>query len=127
MSEFNFTAARINALKPVEKDTWHKDTTKGKNATGLWLRQRKTELAKSSTLHKPKYIGGSLTWVFTGYINGRTRKITIGKWPAITVDEARKAAKNFTGQIANKIDPRAAISDEVAKRKKKEAKKLRNR
>jgi len=54
MSEFNFTAARINALKPVEKDTWHKDTTKGKNATGLWLRQRKTELAKSSTLHKPK-------------------------------------------------------------------------
>jgi integrase len=66
------TYAKIRAVKPGPSDVWVGD---GTNA--LWLR-----VATS----------GRKSWVIRGYVNGKLRKETIGRYPGMSLTEARTVA-----------------------------------
>ncbi|MGA2638425.1 tyrosine-type recombinase/integrase [Methylocella sp.] len=51
--------------------------------------------------------GGARSWAFRFSLNGRTGKLTIGPYPAITIAEARAEAKAATAKVAKGIDPAA--------------------
>ena len=51
------------------------------------------------------YPSGKKTFIFSYRMNGRQRLISIGKYGAITVDQARKHAQKMIAQIINEEDP----------------------
>ncbi len=51
---------------------------------------------------------GAKTFYRYGRINGRPARVKIGRWPDITVEQARKACKSLSGKVADGIDPEAA-------------------
>ena len=80
----------------------------------------KTVLEKLSTPEKTtifwdeKYIGfgvrvqpsGAKTFFFQGRSKGKLIKVTIGRFGALTAEQARVKAKKYDGELANGIDPR---------------------
>ena len=44
---------------------------------------------------------------------GVTRRVTIGKFPAVTPDDARKIALTYASEVARKIDPQERIKAET--------------
>ena len=58
--------------------------------------------------------GGSKAFFIEKLIKNKLRRITIGRYPEITVEQARKEAQKLLGQIATGIDP-------IAERKEKKA------
>lgn len=59
--------------------------------------------------------GGSKAFFVEKLVCHKLRRITIGRYPALTVEQARKQAQKILGQIAVGIDP-------IAERKEKKAK-----
>ena len=51
--------------------------------------------------------GGAKTFVLLYRQNGRKHRLTLGKWPAMTLAEAHKAARKRGGEIADGKDPAA--------------------
>jgi integrase len=49
--------------------------------------------------------GGTKTFILYRKIKGRPRRITIGRFPAVTVERARQLAQKMSGKIADGIDP----------------------
>lgn len=58
--------------------------------------------------------GGSKAFFVEKLINRKLRRITIGRYPGLTVEQARKQAQKLLGQIASGIDP-------IAERREKKA------
>lgn len=50
---------------------------------------------------------GAKAFVLEKRVHGKVRRYTLGRYPDLTVEEARKAALQLLGQIASGIDPRA--------------------
>jgi integrase len=59
--------------------------------------------------------GGSRAFFVEKLVNRRLRRITIGRYPDLTVEQARKQAQKLLGQIATGIDP---IAERKAKKMK---------
>jgi integrase len=63
---------------------------------------------------------GVRSWNFRYRVAGKARKLTIGRWPAITVDAARKLAQQAAAKVAGGADPhqekKAARRREVAEK-----------
>jgi integrase len=51
---------------------------------------------------------GAKTFYFRKWVNGRASRIPLGKFPGMSVENARKAAQAYVGQIAKGIDPAVA-------------------
>jgi integrase len=58
--------------------------------------------------------GGSKAFILEKRINRKLKRITLGRYPEITVEMARKEAQKYLGEIATGIDP-------IAKRQKAQA------
>ena len=86
-NRFAFTEAKIKALPtPATGRAWHYDTKAG----GLCV---------------CKTAAGSTSFYFYRRINGRPARLLLGKWPQLTVEQARTAAQAKMGQIAEGRDP----------------------
>jgi integrase len=86
----------VDALKPVDRDTLHRDT----DLKGFALRVKPPSA---------KHPAGARTWV-ARYRNsaGRTRQLKLGPVGALTPDEARQLARKALGRVADGHDPSAA-------------------
>lgn len=51
--------------------------------------------------------GGSKTFSFRYYINGKQKRYTLGKYPALKLAEARRAAREIAEQVSTGTDPQA--------------------
>jgi len=49
--------------------------------------------------------GGTRTFIFRKKINGRVRRISLGRFPGLNAEQARKLAVKFSGEIAAGEDP----------------------
>ena len=58
---------------------------------------------------------GVKSYIAEGRVNGRTRRLTLGKVTALTIKEARREAKRRLGQLATGHDPVAARQAERAR------------
>jgi integrase len=58
--------------------------------------------------------GGAKAFILEKRINRKVKRITLGKYPEITAEKARKMALEYLGEIATGIDP-------IAKRKQEQA------
>src|SRR5579872_6779272 len=59
--------------------------------------------------------GGTKAFYVEKLVGNKLRRITIGRYPELTVEQARKEAQNMLGKIATGIDP-------IAERKERRAK-----
>ena len=87
-----FTEARIKKLPPPDSQgtaDWYQDDHKNHS--------RKLRLRVSHT--------GVRSWYYYAKVAGVPRRISIGEWPDVTVDKARKVAAKHSGEIAGGIDP----------------------
>jgi integrase len=84
----NFTKAALENLpRPTEqKRKFYKDT-----------RVKELSLAVQESGYKSFYV--------TKWINGKSERILLGKFPDLTVEQARKGAQALLGQIASGINP----------------------
>ena len=56
---------------------------------------------------------GCKTWVWDGRINRRMRRITIARWPDLTLNEARAEALRIRHDIAIGLDPSPKRDEEI--------------
>ena len=87
------TEAEIEAIKPVRYARWLAD------GEGLYL------------LVSPK---GPRHWHFRYSFKGKRRKLSIGRYPVVTLERARSRKKSYCDLLANGIDP-AALRDTLGK------------
>lgn len=59
--------------------------------------------------------GGSKAFFIEKLVNRKLRRITLGRYPALTVEQARKQAQKMLGQIATGIDPIAERNESKLK------------
>ncbi|SIQ61561.1 tyrosine-type recombinase/integrase [Marinobacterium stanieri] len=64
--------------------------------------QRDTSLTGFGVRVSPK---GTKSFVYENRVNGRFKRVTIGRFPALTVDQARKMASKLVGDMVQGIDP----------------------
>jgi hypothetical protein len=89
MASFNLTAARIAALpKAATGQDFYRDSKQ----PGFGVRVSP---------------GGTISFFAEGRVNGKTRRITIGPWPQLTVEEARRVAKVILSELIRGIDRKA--------------------
>jgi integrase len=99
----NLTKAKIEKFVSARMPADKMEVVLGDNAvTGLGLRMRAT---------------GSCSWVLVYRKRGAGRKegprrVTLGSWPALTLDAARAAAKAMVGEIALRKDPAVELRSE---------------
>lgn len=60
---------------------------------------------------------GARSFVIVKKINGRARRLTLGRFPALRLDDARQAAHSIAGELARGIGP-------IASRKAARARKI---
>lgn len=53
------------------------------------------------------YSGGSKTFSYRYYINGKQKRYTLGKYPSLKLAEARRAAREIAEQVSKGTDPQA--------------------
>lgn len=82
-----FSNRSIKALSP--KDTKYRVWDKG-GLTGLYLMVMPT---------------GTKTFRYFYRLNGLSQDIKIGRYPTLSIDEARSIAKGYAAQVANRISP----------------------
>jgi integrase len=88
-THFDFTKPKLEALgvpKPGARIVYH-DTHK--NAAGLQLR----------------HSGNTKTFFIQKRVDGRPERVTIGKFPDMSIENARKEAARLSSLIAQKINP----------------------
>ena len=56
--------------------------------------------------------GGACTWVWEGRVKGRVRRITLGRYPAFSLPQARQRALEVAAAVTRGEDPAAAIARE---------------
>lgn len=61
--------------------------------------------------------GGQKSWVYRYYFNGRTLRVTLGKWPGIGLADARRQAGEAMKQVQQGVDPGQVIREKKAKMK----------
>jgi len=96
---FRFTEARLRTLKPAPTGKRLRYHDEGQ--TGLCLRVTDA---------------GTKTFKLYRKVNGKPVDLTLGRWPALTVETARKVAQEQLGSIASGVDVQAskrAIRDET--------------
>jgi integrase len=99
----NLTKTKIEKFVTAGTPSGKSETVLWDNAvTGLGLRVRAT---------------GAASWAFVYRKRGAGRKepsrrVTLGSWPALTLDAARAAAQAMVGEIALKKDPAMDLRDE---------------
>jgi integrase len=59
--------------------------------------------------------GGTKAFFVEKLVNNKLRRITIGRYPELTVEQARKEAQKLLGKIATGIDPLAERREQKAK------------
>ena len=59
--------------------------------------------------------GGAKSFVIEKRIGGKVRRKTLGRYGALTVEQARREAQKFLGQVAQGVDPVAEARAEVAR------------
>ncbi|MBX3662612.1 MAG: integrase family protein [Burkholderiales bacterium] len=97
MSVFKLTAARIAALPiPVLGQDFYRDSKQ----PGFGVRVSP---------------GGTISFFAEGRVNGKTRRITIGPWPQLTVEEARRIAKVILSELIRGIDRKAEERNALVK------------
>jgi len=89
-SRFVFTTTRLQKLPPPPKSRMYHHDAK---VAGLCLCCTKA---------------GTSTFYFYRWTNGKPARIRLGKFPDLSIDQARKAAKELAGDIARGHDPQAA-------------------
>ncbi len=91
MAEINFTKANITNLPQPQtgKRTFYRDT----KIPGLGIRVTSN---------------GTKTFVVYRKITGKPERITLGRYPAMTVEQARKKAQQVNGEIAKGLNPQEA-------------------
>src|ERR1700730_16693588 len=94
------TDKRIESIKPAAKAKEHRDG----HMPGLYL-----------VVHP----SGVCPWDYRYRSPGKGRKLTIGRWPAITVEPARKLAQQAAAKVAGGTDSHA--EKKAARRAKVEA------
>ncbi len=100
LSGINFTKRLLEQLDTPKKRTRYSDLGGVNSVRGLGL-----DITPS----------GEKTFRYVQKVNGRNVKVTIGKFPEITVELARNQAREIAQQIANGINPN------VEKRNKRNA------
>lgn len=86
-TEFAFTEARIRSLSiPENGKVFYSD-------------------AKTRGLKLCTYASGAKSFLLYRRVMGRPERIFIGKWPGITVEQARKVGDRINGQIAEGKNP----------------------
>jgi hypothetical protein len=48
---------------------------------------------------------GARTFIVEKRVRGRTRRVSLGRWPAVTIASARKRAQVYLGRVAAGEDP----------------------
>ena len=99
VNAFPFTEARIRSLQPTDRDQWFSDDHKAA-VSGFKCRV------------SPE---GSKRFVLIVRIDGNSRKLTLGKFPDLSVIEARNLAKIRAAEVLQGIDPRQVKADRKAK------------
>ena len=83
-----FSNRSIKALS-TNKDTKYRVWDKG-GLTGLYLMVMPT---------------GTKTFRYFYRLNGQSQDIKIGRYPTLSIDEARNIAKGYAAQVANRVSP----------------------
>ncbi|MEZ6191451.1 MAG: tyrosine-type recombinase/integrase [Phycisphaerales bacterium] len=83
---FRFTVRLLNQIAPADKQVWVYDT----HTPGLTM------------LTTPN---GARTFYLARRIQGRYRRVKLGSFPGITIEQARKLAAKTTGEIADGQNP----------------------
>src|SRR5690554_5015701 len=86
----NFTKRALEQIQPPESG---RDTYRDDKIPALELRVTPT---------------GAKTFAVRRRVNGTARRYTIGRFPDITVEQARRKASEMLGEIASGIDPSAS-------------------
>lgn len=58
---------------------------------------------------------GAKSFILEKRVNGKVKRITLGRYPGLTVEQARKEAQKLSGKIATGIDPIAAKKESLSK------------
>ena len=86
-SRFAFSEAKLRALPtPAAGRAWHYDT-------------------KARGLAVCKTAAGGCSFYFYKWLDGRPARLILGKFPSLSVEQARKAAETAVGEIAAGRDP----------------------
>lgn len=84
----NFTKATVDAIAPPdERDR-------------VYYSDKKTPHLRLCVTR-----AGSKVWYWYGRIDGKPERVRLGRWPAMTVDRARTAAKRKSGDVASGRNP----------------------
>lgn len=97
----SLTEARVRDLEPPPAGSGRRDVYRDSRTPGLILRVTET---------------GVKSWLLYRRIGGRPRRVTIGRWPAVTVDGARSAVHEMLGEIvkgSNPADARHQVKNET--------------
>ncbi len=86
---FNFTVHQLERIRPGERQKWVYDST----MPGLVM------------LVTP---GGARTFYFAKRIDGRYRRVKIGRFPVLAIEQARRRAKQLVGEVAFGQNPAEA-------------------
>ena len=89
MAKHNLTKTFIQAIPPSDKEERYSDAKQA----GVVLRCR----------------GNAKTFIFDSTFRGRSIKVTIGRWPDVTVDDAREQARKIRVTMDNGFDPREGV------------------
>lgn len=91
MAKFKLTDRKIATLKPSEKEQNIGD------GDGLWLRIQ------------PDQKGGAKSWYLRYRFGGKAKRLTFGKYPRISLAEARKLSEKAHKQLAQNRDPNLTL------------------
>ncbi len=90
MNKFIFSVKRLDSLPIPEKRTLYHD----QHQQGAGLKLRVTPTGKKSFMVIRK-------------LNGKTKDVTLGSYPSMTIEQARKRAREVLNQMSEGIDPNA--------------------
>lgn len=90
LSSFNFTKNSLVNIEPASTRKRYRDSGGAASVQGLGLEVTKT---------------GTKTFNFIQKVNGKNLQVTLGRFPEITVEQARKLAREAAHKIASGINP----------------------
>jgi integrase len=98
MKKEHFTDALIRAIKPSDKVEEYFDSDK--------IINDKVRSHGESSLILRVNPGGSKSFVVCYWIDGKSMRMTLGKYPGLSLSEARNRAKNIKHQVKNGVNPK---------------------
>jgi hypothetical protein len=58
---------------------------------------------------------GTKSFIVETRVNGRSRRETLGRYGPLTVEQARREAQKYLGQVATGFDPRVLVREATAR------------